>query len=94
MNRKQITSIILLICAIIYDIIPNDIVPDVPIIGWFDDFFVTSSALFNCIQQFVEDGNDVLVKVIKWLKWTCLLLTVLIILIFILVTATVIKLLQ
>ena len=63
MNRKQITSIILLIGAIVYDFLPTDLVPDIPVIGWIDDFFVTSSALFNCIQQFSDDGNEILEKV-------------------------------
>ncbi len=91
MNRKQITSIILLIGAIVYDFLPTDLVPDIPVIGWIDDFFVTSSALFNCIQQFSDDGNEILEKVMKWLKWTCLLLAVLIILVFLLLTATIIS---
>ena len=91
MNRKQITSIILLIGAIVYDFIPADLIPDIPVIGWIDDFFVTSSALFNCIQQFTENGNELLTRVMKWLKWTCLLLAVLIILVFLLLTATIIS---
>lgn len=91
MNRKQITSIILLIGAIVYDFIPADLIPDIPVIGWIDDFFVTSSALFNCIQQFTENGNELLTRVMKWLKWTCFLLAVLIILIFLLLTATIIS---
>ncbi len=92
MNRKQITSIILLIGAIVYDFIPADLIPDIPVIGWIDDFFVTSSALFNCIQQFSDDGNEILGKVMKWLKWTCFLLAVLIILIFLLLATTIISL--
>ncbi|MBP5479092.1 MAG: DUF1232 domain-containing protein [Bacteroidaceae bacterium] len=91
MNRKQITSIILLIGAIVYDFIPADLIPDIPVIGWIDDFFVTSSALFNCIQQFSDDGNEILTRIMKWLKWTCLLLAVLIILVFLLLTATIIS---
>ena len=91
MNRKQITSIILLIGAIVYDFIPADLIPDITVIGWIDDFFVTSSALFNCIQQFSDDGNEILTRIMKWLKWTCLLLAVLIILVFLLLTATIIS---
>ena len=91
MNRKQITSIILLIGTIVYDFIPADLIPDIPVIGWIDDFFVTSSALFNCIQQFSDDGNEILTRIMKWLKWTCLLLAVLIILVFLLLTATIIS---
>lgn len=91
MNRQQITSIILLIGAIVYDFLPTDLVPDIPVIGWIDDFFVTSSALFNCIQQFSENGNEILTRIMKWLKWTCLLLAVLIILVFLLLTATIIS---
>ena len=92
MNRKQITSIILLIGTIVYDFIPADLIPDIPVIGWIDDFFVTSSALFNCIQQFSDDGNEILEKVMKWLKWTCFLLAVLIIIIFLLLATTIISL--
>ena len=91
MNRKQITSIILLIGAIVYDFIPADLIPDIPVIGWIDDFFVTSSALFNCIQQFSDDGNEILTHVMKWLKWTCLLLGILIVLLSLLLAATIIS---
>ena len=91
MNKQQITSVILLIGAIVYDFLPTDLVPDIPVIGWIDDFFVTSSALFNCIQQFTENGNELLTRVMKWLKWTCLLLGILIVLLSLILAATIIS---
>ena len=90
MTRKQITSLLLLGASIIYDVIPADLIPDIPLVGWFDDMLVTSSAALNCLQQFGINANGKVDKLLKWLKWICILLAVIVVIIFIALAGTVI----
>lgn len=85
MTRKQITSLILLAASIIYDVIPADFIPDIPFIGWLDDMLITSSAAINCLQQFGINANGKVERLLKWLKWTCILLAIIIILIVVMI---------
>ena len=91
MTRKQITSLILLGASIIYDVIPADFIPDIPFIGWLDDMLITSSAALNCLQQFGINANGKVERLLKWLKWTCILLAVLVILVVILLAGTIVS---
>lgn len=92
LTRKQIVSLVLLAASLVYDILPADLIPDVPLVGWVDDILVTSTALMNCIQQFSESGSQTLQEVLKWLKWTCILLAILIVLVLVLLTSIIISL--
>lgn len=92
MTRKQILSLLLLGASIIYDFIPIDFIPDIPLIGWLDDFFVTSSAAINCLQQFSVGESPIAHKIMQWLKWTCILLAVLIIITITLLAGTIMTL--
>lgn len=89
MTRKQITSLILLGASILYDVIPADFIPDVPMIGWLDDILVTSSAAVNCLQQFNVGESPIAQKVMKWLKWILIALAVLIIVVVALLAGTI-----
>ena len=91
MTRKQITSLILLGASIIYDVIPTDFIPDIPFLGWLDDMLITSSAALNCLQQFGINANGKVERLLKWLKWTCILLAVIIILIVILIVGNIMQ---
>ena len=94
MTRKQITSLILLAASIIYDVIPADFIPDIPFIGWLDDMLITSSAAINCLQQFGINANVKVERLLKWLKWTCILLAVIIVLIAILLAGTIVSMVR
>ena len=94
MTRKQITSLILLAASIIYDVIPADFIPDIPFIGWLDDMLLTSSAAINCLQQFGINANGKVERLLKWLKWTCILLAVIIVLIAILLAGTIVSMVR
>ena len=94
MTRKQITSLILLAASIIYDVIPADFIPDIPFIGWLDDMLITSSAAINCLQQFGINANGKVERLLKWLKWTCILLAVIIVLIAILLAGTMVSMVR
>ncbi len=90
MTRKQITSLILLGATIIYDVIPADFIPDFPFVGWLDDMLITSSAALNCLQQFGINANGKVERLLKWLKWMCILLAVIIILIVIMIAGSIV----
>ena len=90
MTRKQITSLILLGASILYDVIPADFIPDIPLVGWFDDMLVTSSAALNCLQQFGVNANGKVDRLLKWLKWICILLAILVIIVVILLAGTIV----
>jgi uncharacterized membrane protein YkvA (DUF1232 family) len=48
----MIMSLVLMGIAILYDISPIDIVPDViPVLGWSDDFLITGFAIWNLVKQ-------------------------------------------
>ena len=78
MTRKQVTSILLLGASIIYDFLPADLIPDIPLLGWIDDVLVTSTAAINCVQQFTAEDKETAHNIMKWLKRACLLLIILI----------------
>lgn len=90
MTRKQITSLLLLGASIIYDVIPADFIPDIPFVGWLDDMLVTSSAALNCLQQFGVNANGKVDRLLKWLKWICILLAILFIIVVILLAGTIV----
>lgn len=77
--------------SIIYDVIPADLIPDIPLVGWLDDMLVTSSAALNCLQQFGINANGKVDRLLKWLKWICILLAVIVVIIFIALAGTVIN---
>ena len=89
MTRKQITSLLLLAASIAYDLMPADLIPDIPFIGWLDDFFITSSAVLNCMQQFNISADKQVGTLLKWLKWGCVVVGVLIIIIVLLLAGTI-----
>lgn len=89
MTRKQITSLLLLAASIAYDLMPADLIPDIPFIGWLDDFFITSSAVLNCMQQFNISADKQVGTLLKWLKWGCVVVGVLIIIVVLLLAGTI-----
>jgi Na+-driven multidrug efflux pump len=52
---------------------------------------ITSSAAINCLQQFGINANGKVERLLKWLKWTCILLAVIIVLIAILLAGTIVS---
>lgn len=80
MNSKQITSIVLTGLAVLYDISPVDIIPDIPVVGWVDDFFITATATLNLIQQHTTESMQWLSSIAKTLKWITIALGVIVVL--------------
>ena len=76
--------------SILYDVIPADFIPDIPLVGWLDDMLLTSSAALNCLQQFGVNANGKVDRLLKWLKWICILLAILVIIVVILLAGTIV----
>ena len=92
MNLKQLISLVLAGLALIYDISPVDIVPDIPVVGWVDDFFVTATAVLNLVQCFTEESEQRLSRMAKLLKWFVATLGVIVVLLVVLFASVIVSL--
>ena len=81
---KRIGAWIWLAASVIYAVLPFDLIPDIPVIGWIDDFFLVSSAALNLIQQECRVSNEHLARIFQLLKWIMLFLGIVIILLVLL----------
>ena len=80
MEKKQITSLVQAGLAVLYDISPVDVIPDIPVVGWVDDFFITATAGLNLIQQYTSESMQWLSTIAKTLKWLTIILGVIVVL--------------
>lgn len=80
MEKKQITSLVLAGLAVLYDISPVDVISDIPVVGWVDDFFITATAGLNLIQQYTSESMQWLSTIAKTLKWLTIILGVIVVL--------------
>lgn len=83
-NGNMVMPIIWMAAALLYDVSPLDVIPDVPVIGWIDDFFITATATLNLIQKAVEDSVPWLAQIAKNLKWIMIILGIIAILLVVL----------
>lgn len=93
-NRKnKIASWVWLIVAVIYTFLPIDAFPEAlaPVIGYIDDFLVSSAALINFIQQQFFQGSNTLNKIFKIVKWILISLIILSFLITVLIITLIVK---
>ncbi len=88
---RKVASWILMVLAIIYDLLPVDLVPDIPFLGWIDDFLITLVAVINLIQNNKEDISPKQSKIMRIIKWGLAIFTVVVVLILILFAALLIK---
>ena len=58
--------------GLVYAISPIDIIPDVPVIGWVDDFFVIAVTVLNLLEKEIGKVNQSLTTILKVLKWITL----------------------
>ena len=83
MKRKEVSRLVKMGQAALYDVSPVDIIPDIPVVGWIDDILITLTAILNCIQQFTKETAHTLSIIAKILKWILVLLGgILIVLLF------------
>ena len=90
-QSKKVWAWILFIAAIIYGTSPIDLIPDMPILGWIDDFTIVAAAFTNLIQQQFFQTNKSLNKLFKIAKWILISFAVLIVLIAILIITIIVK---
>ena len=74
MSGKEISSLVFLGLAILYDLSPIDIIPDIPIVGWLDDATITLTTGIICIQQFTAQTSSTLSNIAKTLKWLVIII--------------------
>jgi hypothetical protein len=68
-QRSMVLPVILLILAVVYDLSPVDVIPDIPVVGYVDDFFITVIAFFNFLQKWLEGSSLLISSMFKWMKW-------------------------
>ena len=90
-DSKKVLAWILMAIAVIYGLSPVDIVPDIPVVGWIDDFTVNLVAFTNLIQQQFCQTNIILNKLFNTIKWIMISLGAIIILIVFLIIAFIIQ---
>ena len=71
-NKNTDVSWVLAGLGLVYAISPIDIIPDVPVIGWVDDFFVIAVTVLNLLEKEIGKVNQSLTTILKVLKWITL----------------------
>ena len=84
----------LMFFSIAYLLSPMDIVPDIPIVGWVDDFFIIAIAGLNLLQGYASEGNSSLAQLLKFVKWAVIIFGVISILLILLLGTLIVKLLS
>ena len=93
-NGNMVMPIIWMAAALLYDVSPLDVIPDVPVIGWIDDFFITATATLNLIQKAAEDSVPWLAQIAKNLKWIMIILGIIAIILVVLCGTLILSLLK
>ncbi|WP_294986137.1 hypothetical protein [uncultured Fibrobacter sp.] len=75
---KKTLAIVFTIATALYDFLPVDLMPMFP----FDNLGLTSAALLNLVQQFTANQDSKLVQVLKFAKWTFVVLVIIAVLLF------------
>ncbi|MGL6177949.1 MAG: YkvA family protein [Tannerellaceae bacterium] len=88
LKTRRSKAIFWLVLAILYSVLPFDLIPDVPVLGWIDDLFILGAAVLNLVEMGVEDRSRYVARILFLLKWIFLTIGVLLIL-FIMVFASV-----
>lgn len=68
-ERSIVVPVLLFALAILYDLSPIDIIPDIPVIGYFDDLLITAAATLNLLQKWLQDTSVVLAAALCLMKW-------------------------
>ncbi|MCI4625203.1 MAG: DUF1232 domain-containing protein [Candidatus Magnetoovum sp. WYHC-5] len=68
-RRPIIVPFLVLIVALIYDLMPFDFIPDVPVVGWVDDLLITVAAIINFIEKTLLHNQDDVKSAVWKIKW-------------------------
>ena len=70
--------------GILYTLSPIDLIPDVPVIGWVDDFFVIATTLLNLCENELGKVSETLGAILRIFKWIFLVLGIIAVLLVVL----------
>lgn len=90
-KKEKTRALIISVLSALYAISPIDIIPDIPVVGWIDDFFVVTAALLNLLEHFTGKTHYTLRSILKVLKWIVIILGIIVVLLFLILGALVIK---
>ncbi len=90
-NKNTAVSWVLAGLGLVYAISPIDIIPDVPVIGWVDDFFVIAVTVLNLLEKEIGKVNQSLTTILKVLKWITLGLGIIAVLLLLLLGTVIYK---
>lgn len=79
-KRSFVLPVLLFVLSLLYDVSPLDLIPDVPGVGWIDDFFLTVTAGLYLVQRWSEKTLRPLSLAARYLKWGVLVLGILVVL--------------
>ena len=90
-NGNMVMPIVWMVLAVLYDVSPVDIIPDIPVVGWVDDFFITATATLNLIQKATTDSAGWLSAIAKTVMWGTIILGMIAILLVVLCGTLIVK---
>ena len=80
--------------GILYTVSPFDLIPDIPFVGWVDDFFILSSSLLYLLESQTGKISKPLLETIRLLRMISLWLGCISILLLLIFTTMVVGLLS
>lgn len=66
--KKKIYPWTIVAGSLLYVLLPLDIIPDIPFLGWIDDFFILTSAILYLFEKQVGDISKSLRETIRLLR--------------------------
>lgn len=78
-KKGKTKALLLTLLGAIYAISPFDIIPDIPVIGWIDDFFVLSAALLNLLEHYTGRTHYTLRRGLKIAKWVIVIVGIIVV---------------
>lgn len=93
-KKGKTQAVVLALLSAIYAVSPLDIVPDIPVIGWIDDWFVLAAAALNLMEHFTGREHKSLRNILKIAKRIIIIVGIIVILLLLIFTALVISLIS
>jgi len=73
-KRSVILPGIIFILSVFYLILPNDIIPNITIVGWIDDFFIITATFLHLLEKTLSGHMDKIKNFVKKLKAVLIIL--------------------
>ena len=83
-DKSTFASWILAGLGILYTLSPIDLISDIPVIGWVDDFFVIATTLLNLCENELGKVSETLGTILRTFKWIVLVLGIIAVLLVLL----------